>query len=378
MSHPDYLPTGRPTIGSMRDWGQLPVEERLGVGVVGLHEGHTMLVALRASGLCRAVAGCDLAEDKRLAAAEASPGLYLTADYEEMLAMPDIRIVCIYTPDSLHAEQIEKAFRAGKDVVCTKPLINDAGQIGRLLKAARETGRRLQVGQSTRFYEPFMRQRRLFEAGEFGEVECYDAHYDHRMDWYYEKSSWASTDTDWAYLGLSHPVDLVRWYLGDIAEVHAIGTQTSLGQAKKLEGFDVYSAHMLTRDHRKVGRVFGNYGITELPRSRSLIEGCLMGSKGTSIARYPELRHSWIGEDGIEKDEDYHHEFAGYYYRHELKGMHYGEFANIIDSFARALIDGTPNSPDLREGLQTVLVMDAIVKSAYQGRVVEVPLLEFE
>jgi len=152
--------------------------------------------------------------------------------------------------------------------------------------------------------------------------------------------------------------------------------QTSMGRKHAPQLFDVYSAHMRTRDRRKMGRVFGNYGITELPRSRSLIEGCLMGSKGTSIARYPDLRHSWIGADGIEREEDYHHELAGYYYRHELKGMHYGEFANIIDSFARALIDGTPNSPDLREGLQTVLVMDAIVKSASEGRAVEVPKLE--
>ena len=84
-----------------------------------------MLVALRASLLCKAVAGCDLDYDKRVAAHEAAPGIHVTDRYEEMLDRQDVQIVCIYTPDSLHAEHIEMAFEAGKHVICTNPLLND-------------------------------------------------------------------------------------------------------------------------------------------------------------------------------------------------------------------------------------------------------------
>ena len=52
----------------------------MGIGVVGLHEGHTMLVALRASQLCRAVAGCDISAEKREAAQQAVPGLAVMTD----------------------------------------------------------------------------------------------------------------------------------------------------------------------------------------------------------------------------------------------------------------------------------------------------------
>ncbi|HTQ10928.1 MAG TPA: Gfo/Idh/MocA family oxidoreductase [Fimbriimonadaceae bacterium] len=365
--HPDYLPTGKPTVSERRSYGQLPDSEKLGVGVIGLHEGHTMLVALRASGMCRAVAGCDTSEEKRRLAKEAAPTIDVYADYDEMLARADIEIVAIYTPDAFHAEHIERAFRAGKHVICTKPLINDPAEAERLKTAAQETGTRLQVGQSTRFYEPFQRQREEFERGRIGEVEVVDAHYNHRMDWYYEKSPWSVTDTHWAYLGLSHPVDLVRWYLGPIREVHAIGTTTALGRRYGLKTPDAISANLVSEEG-KIGRVLGNYGFHELPKARALIECFLMGSEGSSLARYPDLRFTRLDEQGVEIEEDFHHAMSGYYYRHELKGMHYGEFCNYADYFASKLISGEPNSPDLAEGLVSIDVMRAIVASLESGR----------
>lgn len=375
MTHPDFLPTGMPTVGERRSYGELPADQRLGVGVVGLHEGLTMLIALRASGLCRAVAGCDLSPEKRFAAESASPGLFTTDSLDALLERDDVRIVAIYTPDSLHAEQIERAMRAGKDVICTKPLINDPAAISALLRAAKETGRRLQVGQSTRFYEPFQRQRELFEEGSFGEVEVLDAHYNHRMDWYYTKSPWTVSDTHWAYLGLSHPVDLVRWYLGEIEEVHAVGTLTSLGAKHGMKTPDAISVNLRAASGR-VGRVLGNYGFHELPRARSLIECFLMGSEGSSLARYPDLRFTYHDARGVEIEEDFHHAMSGYYFRHELKGMHYGEFCNYLDYFASKLNSGESNSPDLVEGLQTVLVMRAVVESLETGMPAKVAALD--
>jgi predicted dehydrogenase len=370
MSHVDFLPTGRPVVGERRSFGELPEGERFGLGVVGLHEGLTELIAMRASGLCRAVAGCDLSEEKCQAAAEAVPGIFVTDDYDAMLARKDVQIVAIYTPDSFHAEHIEKAFRAGKHVICTKPLVNDPTQAERLRKAARETGMRLQVGQSTRFGEPFQRQREMFEAGAIGEVEVVDAHYNHRMDWYYEKSPWTIDTTHWAYLGLSHPVDLVRWYLGPIREVHAFGTVTELGRRYGMATPDAITVNLVGENGR-IGRVLGNYGFHELPKARALIECLLMGSKGTSLARYPELRFTYHDERGVEIEEDFEHAMAGYYYRHELKGMHYGEFCNYTDYFASRLVSGESNSPDLEEGLTSISVMRAIVESLETGRPVK-------
>ncbi|MCL4742842.1 MAG: Gfo/Idh/MocA family oxidoreductase [Phycisphaerales bacterium] len=364
-----------------------------GVGVLGLHEGRTLLIALESRcAFARAVAGCDTNTAKIESSRRELPGLFYTDDYEAMLARPDVEIVAVYTPDHLHADHVERAFEAGKDVLCTKPLTNSLEGARRILESGRRTGRRLLVGQSTRFFEPFRRQRAALERGEFGGldgVEMVDAHYIHRMDWYYRKSPWAATETDWVFLGLSHPVDLVRWYLGRIRTVHALGIVSAMGRSFGVQGRDAYIVNMLAEDGR-IARVMGHYGCHELPTARNCIECLVFASGGTSLAQYHDMRYLHTGgaapsEGGAafrpgthaEIVEDYLYAGRHYYFNSEVHGMHYGEFANYADHLASGLIAGEPRSPGLEEGVETVCVMEAIRRSAESGGPVEIgPLLE--
>lgn len=370
MSRPTLVPGTLPIPQKPRD------PRSKGVGVVGLHEGRTLLVAL-ATRTSRAhpVAGCDLDEAKIAACRAELPDLFYTQDYPAMLARRDVDVVAIYTPDALHGEHVALAFEAGKDVICTKPLVNSVADARRVLAAARKGGRKLLVGQSTRFFEPFLRQRAAFEKGEIGAIELADAHYVHRMDWFYAKSPWARKDTDWVFLGLSHPLDLLRWYLGRIREVQALGATSALGREHGLAGRDVYVVNVLAEDGR-LGRAMGHYGVHELPRARNSIELVLWGSKGTSLAQYHDMRYLHTGGGGTEVVED--HLYAGrhYYFGSEVHGMHYGEFANYAEHFAGALIDGTPHAPGLEEGLETFCVMEAVRRSAQErGPIRVAPLL---
>jgi predicted dehydrogenase len=363
--------------------GTNPVERpaqhprRKGVGVVGLHEGRTLLLAL-ATRTSRAypVAGCDLNPAKIEAARTELPGLFLTTDYAAMLARPDVDIVAIYTPDAHHGAHIVQAFEAGKDVICTKPLVNSLDDARAVLEAGRRTGRRLMVGQSSRFFEPFRRQRAAVERGDLGTLELVDAHYIHRMDWLYDKSPWAATDTDWVFLGMSHPIDLLRWHLGPIRQVQAYGSTSELGRRYGLKSPDIYIVNAAAEDGR-LGRAMGHYGAHELPSARNCIECVLYGSRSTSLAQYHDMRHIYLAPDGTEVTED--HLYAGrhYYFNSEVHGMHYGEFANYAEYFAAALIDGTPHSPGLEEGVETLCIMEAVRRSARDGgRPVEIaPML---
>ena len=346
-----------------------------GIGILGLHEGRTLLLALDRIAHARAVGGCDLDPQKIDSARAAAPELFYTQDYGELLARPDVDIVAIYTPDSSHGEHIERAFEAGKDVICTKPLVNSVADGKRILAAARRTGRKLLVGQSTRFFEPFLRQRAAFERGELGAIELADAHYIHRMDWYYAKSPWVARDTDWIFLGLSHPLDLLRWYLGPIREVQALGSRSKLGKEHGVAGMDVYVVNLVAEDGR-LGRALGHYGVHELPSARNCIELMLYGDAGTSLAQYHDMRYVHTAPDGTEVTED--HLYAGrhYYFGSEVHGMHYGEFANYAEHFSRALIEGTPHAPDLEHGLETFCLMEAARRSARERKPVELaPLL---
>lgn len=352
----------------------LEKNRRKGVGVLGLHEGRTLLKGLNRAGYAKPVAGCDTDEEKIKAVRAELPGLAFTTDYGEMLRMPEAEIVAIYTPDSLHGEHIAAAFRAGKDVICTKPLVNNMADARKVLDSARQTGKKLMVGQSTRFFEPFLRQRSAFERGEVGELEFADAHYVHRMDWFYEKSPWAATDTDWIFLGMSHPVDLLRWYLGPVEEVQAFGRRSDLGTSFGLEGFDIYAVNLKAVDGR-IGRAFGHYGLHELPSARNAIELLLFGTEKTSLAQYHDMKYRYNADDGTEICEDPLYARRHYYFNSEIHGMHYGEFANYADYFAEALMEGSSFSPDLIEGLETFCVMEAVRQSAQTGVPIKVPPL---
>ncbi len=375
-----------------------PHPQRKGIGVLGLHEGRTLLLSLSRCARAFPVAGCDLNPEKLEATRAELPSLFYTTDYGAMLARPDVDIVAIYTPDSMHAEHIVRAFEAGKHVICTKPLVNRLPDARRILEAGRRTGRRLLVGQSTRFFEPFRRQRSAFERGDIGAIELADAHYIHRMDWYYQKSPWAARDTDWCFLGLSHPIDLLRWYLGPVRSVQAHGSRSALGERHDVAGPDIYLVSLVAEDGR-LGRALGHYGLHELPSARNCIELVLYGSGGTSLAQYHDMRYVHTGRapvDGApsptapgeaaggfepgamaEFTEDCLYAGRHYYFNSEVHGMHYGEFANYAEHFAAGLIDGSPCAPELEEGVATVCVMEAVRRSAGAGgaRVDLAPLL---
>lgn len=393
----------------------VPTPERhpksLGVGVVGLHEGRTLLLATASRcTMAHPAAGCDLSTEKLDASRKELPDLFYTTKYEDMLARPEVGIVAIYTPDSAHADHIIAAFRAGKHVICTKPIVNSTADAKKILQAGRETGKRLLVGQSTRFFEAFLRQRAAFDRGEIGRPELVDAHYIHRMDWYYKKSPWVATDTDWVFLGLSHPIDLIRWYLGRIREVHAYATASELGQRHDLKGNDIYIVNLISESGR-VGRVMGHYGCHELPTARNCIELVLYGSEGTSLAQYHDMRyihtaradaqHAAGGPHAAdagrpaqtgsgfmpvprrfdagelaEITEDCLYAGRHYYFNSEVHGMHYGEFANYAETFAKAIIENRPTSPELEEGVETFCVMEAVRRSSREGKPVPLaPLL---
>ena len=378
------IPGTQPITPAQRD------PRSIGVGVVGLHEGRTLLLALERCGKAHAVAGCDLSPEKLDASRSERPNLFYTGDYAEMLARSDIGIIAIYTPDAHHGEHIVRAFEAGKDVICTKPLVNSIRDAKAIFQAGQRTGRRLMVGQSTRFFEPFVRQREAFERGDIGTLELVDAHYIHRMDWYYRKSPWVAADTDWIFLGLSHPLDLLRWYLGPITRVQAIGRRSALGEQFGVKGFDVYVVQVEARSGA-IGRAMGNYGVHELPRARNCVELMLYGANGSSLAQYHDMRyihtgtHTPVAEDrarpsasrfnpgGMQEIvEDYLYAGRQYYFNSEVHGMHYGEFANYAEYFADAIINNRPHSPDLNEGIETFCLMEASRRSATERRPVEV------
>lgn len=86
----------------------------------------------------------------------------------DLLARSDIHAVYIVTPSHTHAELVEAAARAGKDIFCEKPLALTLADTDRAIAAAAQAGVRLQVGFMRRTQPDYLRLKTAIQAGELG------------------------------------------------------------------------------------------------------------------------------------------------------------------------------------------------------------------
>lgn len=344
--------------------------KRLGLGVLGLGEGRSIISAGRHSDRWDVAQICDVNEELcRVRCAEFGLSRYTTS-LDELLADPAVEVVGIYTPDHLHAEHILQALAAGKHVICTKPFLDGLARAREVLEAQRRSGRQVFVGQSTRFFASFMRQRAHFGTGEFGGLVTVEAHYhaDHR--WFLEKP-WARRPAfKWLYGALSHPADLVRWYLPDVNEVVGYAQLSDNGRAGGLVNADTF--HFVLRSAGgTIARVSGAYSGPTVPAQRDSGMTCILRcANGASQADYHELRYAWrLGNRSVierfEGEEDHYFRFGGH--RH-----HAGEYQNYLEYFARCLEEGRPPKPDAAEGLVTIALLEAMDEATRTGQTVTV------
>jgi predicted dehydrogenase len=337
----------------------------LGLGVLGLGEGRSIISAAIHSPLWEVICLCDT--NAALAAERCAEfGLArFTTEYDAMLADEAVDVVGIYTPDHLHADHVIRALAAGKHVICTKPFIDNLAQAADVLAAQARSGKQVMVGQSTRFFAPFVRQREHFMSGALGELATVEAAYsaDHR--WFLAKPWARQASFKWLYGGISHPADLVRWYLPDIVEVMGYAYLSNNGRAGGLANPDTYHFVLKAADGR-IARVTGVYSCPTVPAERDSPMTCILRcDKGASQADYHELRYAWkIGEqaavESYESQRDYFFRFGGV-------SHHAGEYQNYIEYFARCLAAGETPKPDAAEGIVTVALLQAMDESTQTG-----------
>ena len=91
--------------------------------------------------------------------------------YEAMLASPDIDVVYISLPNSLHAEWTIKALNAGKHVLCEKPLANTVEEVDAMVAAAKATGMVLAEAFMYRHHPQTLHVKALVDAGAIGQIQ---------------------------------------------------------------------------------------------------------------------------------------------------------------------------------------------------------------
>ena len=124
----------------------------------------------------RLYAICDVADDlrDRMAATHAPDKSF--ADYDEMLADPDLDAVIIATSDAFHVPASIRALQAGKHVLCEKPLAMGLEESEELAGVIRETGKTFQIGHMKR-YDIGLQEAKAFIDGDMGAMVALKAWY---------------------------------------------------------------------------------------------------------------------------------------------------------------------------------------------------------
>jgi len=238
------------------------------LGVVGLGEGRSILSAALQSEKWNLVSMCDINPDMcKLREQEFGFDCWTTR-YEDLLEDASVDVIAIYTPDQLHYAHIKQALEAGKHVICTKPLLVSLDGAGELIELSRSTGKHVFVGQSSRFFEPMIRQRQDYEAGKHGELQTVEAHYITDARWFLKKGWSRQAGFSWMYNFMIHAVDLVRWYMPSVNEVMGFGRCSANSKEHGIEAFD--SLRFLLRDDE--GRIATASGKRRSRRSAARCE----------------------------------------------------------------------------------------------------------
>jgi predicted dehydrogenase len=199
---------------------------KLGVGLLGVGEmGRRHADNLRRNvPEARLVAIADVAHERaRQVAAE----LEIDHSYnslEAMLENKDIEAVLIATPDKFHASAVITAARAGKDILCEKPLALNLADAHAALHEVSKAKRRLQVGFMRRYDPPYVAAMKRIEAGEIGTPVIFKSvgrDKDQPPIAAYE----SNVNGMIFYTNTIHDFDLARWMMQDeVATVHSYTT----------------------------------------------------------------------------------------------------------------------------------------------------------
>jgi predicted dehydrogenase len=104
-------------------------------------------------------------------------GLRLSSDLGDALADPEVEVVFLATPHSLHLAQVTAAAKAGKPVWCEKPLALTYDEAARAIEVCRQAGVPLGTGTNKRCFASMRELRRIVAEGTIGEIIHIEGHY---------------------------------------------------------------------------------------------------------------------------------------------------------------------------------------------------------
>jgi predicted dehydrogenase len=365
----------------------VPSKPRVGVAIIGyggMGKAHTyayrvapMLAHLAAEPSVRVITGRTVDAVERAAHAYDIPEW--STDWRAAIERDDIDVVDVCTPPGTHAEIVESAARAGKAVVCEKPLAASYAHGLRAVRAVRESNVLHAIGFNYRRLPAVALMKQMIDRGAVGKVQLF------RGIWLTDEFSDPSTPFDWRFdrgmggttiadLG-AHLFDLAHWMVGAIDEVVTRST-TFVKRRTGASSDEQVAVNVDDASAALVNFANGAQGTFEMARS-CVRRPCdltveVNGSEGTLVFDYARLNELWYGSRADDPEvyglrriraEHQRHPYAARWWPLG-QGVGYGSsFVNQVCDLFASWPEG-PWTPNLEDGLIVQAVCEAMERSA--------------
>jgi predicted dehydrogenase len=332
---------------------------------------------------------CDVNEAKAKAFAQKWGYESVETDWRKLLARADIDLVEICVPNNLHRDLAVAAAKAGKMIICEKPLAMNGKEGEAMVKAVEKAGVPNLVSYNYRRVPAVALAKQLIDEGRLGKVFHYRAKF--LQDWTINPELPQGGDALWrldvkvAGSGvtgdlLAHCIDTALWLNGGIEKVCAM-TETFIKERK----------HTLTGKVEKVGiddacaflARFANGSLATFESTRyarghkALYTFEINGERASifwDLHDAHRLQYFDHRDQGIVRGwrsihvTDGDHPYMGKWWVPGLQIGYEHSFVHQLADFLEGVAKGTPAGPTFRDALQTQYVCDAVLQSGQTGR----------
>lgn len=296
-------------------------------------------------------------------------GVRCISDLAEFLADPELEIVTIGTPSGAHLDPTLAALRAGKHVVCEKPLEITAARIDRMIAAAADSGRTLAAILNRRFNPAMSAFKAAADDGRFGTLvsaSCYVKWF--RDQAYYDSAAWRGT---WALDGggalmnqAIHSIDALLYLAGPVVSVQA--NTACLGH-ERIEVEDMAVA-IVEFENGARGVIEGSTCSWSKNGHPGRVQIC--GTEGSAFLadetfevwdfKNERPEDAWIRENLMRADQP----ALG---ANDPKAIQCGQHRRNFEEVVNAIREGREPSTSAREAKKSVALIEAIYQSAANG-----------
>lgn len=326
-----------------------------------------------------------------------------STDWEAVVKRDDIDIVSIASPGHLHAPMAIAAAKAGKHIICEKPLANTLKEAQDMLKAVEKAGVHHMCGFTYRFNPAIATIKNMIQKGELGEIFHYRGCYlqdwivdpNFPLNWRLQKKTAGSGAL--GDIG-AHTIDMAQNLLGDIAEVSAtlqtfiserpieegqatIANKKKSAAPKTMGKVDVDDAAIVLARFKK-GNTLATFEATRFAPGRRNFHGLeIYGSKGSVIWNQEDMHKFQYynnADDGLKQgfrtihatDPGHPYTEAWWPSAHNIGYEHL--FTHEVYEFIVQLGKKKVTYPTFADGVQCQKVLDAVEKAASSKKWVSV------